>query len=70
MTIPLSVIYFGQMHKIEHAWFALENPESEDLAKIFGMLKASISCRGPPDEEYKLEPQPSGEDTSTLFMSA
>ena len=43
MTFTLSSIYFKDQHKVEHAWFALENSQSPDISKIYGMLKASFS---------------------------
>jgi hypothetical protein len=41
---------------MEHTWLALENPDSDDVSKIYGMLLCSVSVRGPNDEQFKLEP--------------
>lgn len=49
MSFSLDTVYFSDKHTVEHSWFALANPESEQATKIFGMLKASITVQGPAD---------------------
>ena len=67
----MSEIYFAPEHKMEHVWLALQNPDGEDASCITGMLKISVSCQGPADEQVKLDmfsgPEPKD---AKMMMSA
>ena len=51
----MSSIYFSEGHKIEHAWAALSNTDTEDFSEIKGLIKMSICVTGPKDNAIKLD---------------
>ena len=63
----LAGVYFSDDHKIEHAWAALNNLDSEDFDEIKGMLKMSLSVTGPKDNAIKLD-NPVGPEPSQMKM--
>ena len=55
MMFDLSSVYYKKEHKIEHAWCALQNQDSEKIDQIKGLLKMSCAVTGPGDNAIKLE---------------
>ena len=66
----LSSVYFTDKHCLEHIWFGLSNPESEDYTRVQGMMKASISVASASDEQVRLEPQVGPDKTDSMMMAA
>ena len=55
----LEYIYSSPNHCIKNLWIALANPESEDISKVRGYLKLSLSVLNENDERVELVPDPS-----------
>ena len=54
-------IYSKENHCIKNLWIALANPEAEDITKINGYLKLSISVCSTEDEKVELVPDPASD---------
>lgn len=54
-SFSMSGIYFSDEHKMEHAWAALSNYDTEDFSEIKGLIKMSICVTGPKDNAVKLD---------------
>ena len=55
-------IYSKEKHCIKNLWIALANPEANDITKINGYLKLSISITSTEDEKVELNPDPSKDE--------
>ena len=49
-------IYSAENHSMKNLWIALANPESDDITKVNGYLKLSISVLNSNDERVELNP--------------
>ena len=54
-------IYSKEKHCLKNLWVALANPEADDITKINGYLKLSISITSTEDEKIELTPDPSAD---------
>ena len=52
-------VYNSENHSIKNLWIALANPEAEDITKVRGYLKLSVSILREDDERIELNPDPS-----------
>ena len=55
-------IYSKEKHCIKNLWIALANPEANDITKINGYLKLSISITSTEDEKVELTPDPTKDE--------
>ena len=55
-------IYSKEKHCIKNLWIALANPEANDITKINGYLKLSISITSTEDEKVELNPDPTKDE--------
>jgi hypothetical protein len=69
-SFQMSSIYFMEQHKQEHIWVGLENSDSDDFSQVKGMLKMSLSVRGPNDEQKTLKPQEGPETSGKLMLTS
>ena len=54
-------IYSKEKHCLKNLWVALANPEADDITKINGYLKLSISITSTEDEKIELTPDPAAD---------
>ena len=59
-------IYSKENHCIKNLWIALANPEGNDITKINGYLKLSISIASTEDDKIELNPDPSNDSDCML----
>ena len=55
-------IYSKEKHCIKNLWVALANPEADDITKINGYLKLSISITSTEDDKVELNPDPTKDE--------
>lgn len=53
--LDFSYVYNQDDHALHNVWIGLANPESEDISKIRGYLKISISVLHEGDQRVELE---------------
>ena len=59
--LDFAYVYGRPNHALKNMWIGLSNPESDDMTKIRGYLKLSISVLNESDERVELEPKEGGE---------
>ena len=59
--LDFAYVYARPGHALKNMWIGLSNPESDDMTKIRGYLKLSISVLNDSDERIELEPKEGGE---------
>ena len=59
--LDFAYVYGRPNHALKNMWIGLSNPESDDMTKIRGYLKLSISVLNDSDERVELEPKEGGE---------
>ena len=60
--IDFAYVYGRPDHVLRNTWIGLSNTESDDMTKIRGYLKLSVSVLNEDDNRVELEPKDSGND--------
>ena len=60
--LDFAYVYGKPYHCMKNTWIGLSNPESDDITKVRGYLKLSISILNENDSRVELEPNEGGEE--------
>ena len=60
--VDFAYVYGKPGHCMKNTWIGLSNPESDDITKIRGYLKLSISILNENDNRVELEPKEGGDE--------
>ena len=70
METDFSYIYFLKDHTMQHQWFALTNPDSEDYSSVAAYIKISVSIYGANDTPVELKEDPNSNDENCIMPAA
>ena len=64
--VDFAYVYGKPNHCMKNTWIGLSNPESDDITKVRGYLKLSISVLNENDNRVELEPNEGGEENCIM----
>ena len=64
--IDFAYVYGKKEHAMKNTWIGLSNTESDDMTKIRGYLKLSVSVLNEDDNRVELEPKDNGDESCIM----